>query len=69
MSCHFAWVMNRSLLSTSTTDPLLAVRLDGERRQMERVEADLAKRLFVVPWLTRPPVGVEALSMLVRPQT
>ncbi len=64
----FAWVMNKSVLSTGTTDPVLAARLDGEMRQMERVEAGLAKRLFVVPWLSRPPVGIEALSMLVRPR-
>lgn len=64
----FAWVVNKSVLSTGTNDPVLAARLDGEMRQMERVEAGLAKRLFVVPWLARPPVGIEALSMLVRPQ-
>jgi arsenite-transporting ATPase len=60
----FAWVMNKSVLYTGTSDPVLASRLDGERRQIERIEAGLAKRLFIVPWLTRPPVGVEALSML-----
>ena len=65
----FAWVMNKSVLSTGTTDPVLAARLDGEKRQMSRVEAGLAKRLFVVPWLTRAPVGIEALSMLVRPRS
>ncbi len=62
----FAWVMNKSVLSTGTSDPVLAARLDGEKLQMERVEVGLAKRLFVVPWLARSPVGVEALSMLVR---
>lgn len=62
----FAWVVNKSVLFTGTNDPVLAARLDGEKRQMVRIEADLAKRLFVVPWLARSPVGVEALSMLVR---
>lgn len=64
----FAWVVNKSVLSSGTNDPVLAARLDGEKRQMKRIEGGLAKRLFVVPWLTRPPVGMEALSMLARPR-
>lgn len=62
----YAWVVNRSVLSSGTKDPLLAARLQGERQQLERIENGLAKRLFVVPWISRPPVGIEALGEMVR---
>jgi arsenite/tail-anchored protein-transporting ATPase len=60
----YAWVVNKSIAAAGTRDPLLAARLDGERRQMERV-AGLAASTFVVPWLTTPPIGLVALSRLV----
>lgn len=60
----FAWVMNRSLSASGTRDPLLSARLAAERRQFERVTGGLAQRLFVVPWLAHPPVGVGALRAL-----
>jgi arsenite/tail-anchored protein-transporting ATPase len=61
----YAWVLNKSVLAAGTQDPLLAARLDGERKQMARMAAGLARRSFIVPWLTRPPVGVAALSGMV----
>ena len=70
----FAWVLNRSLLTAGTQDPLLRARLAGERRQIARLygrstaspaSPALARRLFALPWLSVPPVGVHALSALV----
>ena len=61
----YAWVLNRSVLAAGTHDPLLQARLAGERRQVERLSAGLAHRLFALPWLTTPPVGLDALSRLV----
>jgi arsenite-transporting ATPase len=61
----FAWVINKSVLVAGTRDPLLAARLAGETKQLDRVTKGLAKRLFLVPWLTSPPVGLPALSGLV----
>ena len=61
----YAWVLNKSVLAAGTADPLLAARLAGERKQMERMSAGLAKRLFILPWLTRPPIGFVELSRLV----
>ena len=61
----FAWVLNKSVLAAGTRDPLLAARLVGERRQIERLSAGLARRLFALPWLTEPPVGFGRLSQLV----
>ena len=63
----YAWVLNKSVLAAGTQDPLLAARLTGEEMQMKRITGGLAKRLFVLPWLTRPPVGNIELSKLVMP--
>ncbi|WP_247596957.1 hypothetical protein [Hydrogenophaga sp. PAMC20947] len=61
----WAWVINKSIAATGTTDPLLKARLAGERHQTERIANGLAQRTFVLPWLPEPPVGVEALGALV----
>ena len=61
----FAWVINKSILAAGTHDPLLQARLIGEAKQMGRVENDLAKKTYVLPWLAQPPVGVESLGKLV----
>lgn len=61
----YAWVLNKSVLAAGTRDPLLAARLSGERKQMERMAAGVAKRVFTLPWLTRPPIGFAELSRLV----
>ena len=61
----YAWVLNKSVLAAGTHDPLLAARLAGERKQMQRLAAGLAKRRFTLPWLTVPPIGVAELSKLV----
>ncbi|PKO65273.1 MAG: arsenical pump-driving ATPase [Betaproteobacteria bacterium HGW-Betaproteobacteria-16] len=63
----WAWVINKSIAATGTTDPLLQARLQGEIRQTERIAGGLAKRTFVLPWLPASPVGVEALGALVTP--
>lgn len=61
----FAWVINRSVLSAGTRDPLLQARLAGEARQLERVANGLARKTYLVPWLARPPVGLEELGAMV----
>jgi arsenite-transporting ATPase len=60
----FAWVINRSLAASGTTSPVLAARVAGEVRQMDRVAGSLASRTFVVPWRQEPPVGIPALRQL-----
>jgi arsenite-transporting ATPase len=64
----FAWVINKSVLVAGTHDPLLAARLKGESRQMERISNGLARRTYVVPWRARPPIGAAELSDLVSKQ-
>ena len=61
----YAWVLNKSVLAAGTRDPLLAARLAGEQKQMARMSAGLARRLFMLPWLVRPPIGFVELSRLV----
>ncbi len=60
----FAWVVNRSLAASGTKDPLLSAKLAGERRQLERIASGLASKVFLLPWLPNPPVGVAALTAL-----
>ena len=63
----YAWVLNKSVLAAGTRDPLLASRLAGERKQVQRLAAGLAKRMFTLAWLTVPPIGFAELSKLVTP--
>ncbi len=60
----YAWVLNKSVLAAGTHDRLLAARLAGEQKQIERMSGGLAKRLFALPWLTVPPIGFVELSKL-----
>lgn len=60
----WAWVINKSVAATGTTDPLLQARLAGEQRQAARIASGLAQRTYVLPWLATPPVGVDALGRL-----
>ncbi len=62
----YAWVLNKSVLGAGTQDPLLQARFAGERRQIERLSAGLARRLYALPWLSVPPIGLAELSKLVR---
>ncbi|MEQ1596227.1 MAG: arsenical pump-driving ATPase [Casimicrobium sp.] len=62
----YAWVLNKSVLAAGTRDPLLIARLASERKQIARMHAGTAKRLFTIPWLARAPVGVAELSKLVK---
>jgi membrane protease YdiL (CAAX protease family) len=58
----WAWVINKSLAASGTSDPLLGARIAAERRQIERIAAGLARRTCVLPWLPEPPVGIAAPS-------
>lgn len=60
----WGWVVNRSLARTGTTDPLLQRRIMGEAAQMARIRNGLARRMYLVPFLAEPPVGVPALLSL-----
>lgn len=61
----YAWVINKSILSSGAKDPLLAERMKGELRQIERIQNGLASNIFILPWQSTPPIGIEALSKLI----
>ncbi|MES2925516.1 MAG: arsenical pump-driving ATPase [Pseudomonadota bacterium] len=60
----WAWVINKSVAATGTSDPLLQARLVGEQQQAARIANGFAQRTYVLPWLATPPVGVAALGQL-----
>ncbi len=62
----WAWVVNKSLASTGTVDPLLQARLVSEQQQTERIAQGLAQRTYALPWLAESPVGVAALGALTK---
>jgi len=61
----YAWVLNRSVLAATTKDPLLAARVHGELRQIQRIQDGLSKNLFAIAFQAHPPVGVRALQELI----
>lgn len=60
----FAWVINKSMSAAGTQDPLLAARLAGEQKQMDRIGHGLSKHSYVVPWMAERPVGIAALGAM-----
>ena len=60
----YAWVINRCLAATNTSDPILRARAQAERRELLRVAQEHAKRLYVVGWSADEPTGIQALRDL-----
>jgi arsenite-transporting ATPase len=59
-----AWVINQSLLSSGSCDPLLQRREQSEHRYIDEVVQKQAKRTAWLPWQAEEPVGPEALAKL-----
>lgn len=60
----WAWVINNSLAAAHPTSPLLRRRAVAELSEIDRVRADQADRVAVVPLLATEPVGIPALKAL-----
>lgn len=60
----WGWVVNRSMARAGTTDPFLQRRIMGEAVQVARIRDGLAQRIYLLPFLAEPPVGVPALLSL-----
>lgn len=45
----YAWIVNRSLATTSTTDPQLAAKRRNERPYIAEIETQLARRIALIP--------------------
>jgi arsenite-transporting ATPase len=64
----WAWALNQSFLLRGSTDPRLMARAQRERAHIEEVQQQFARRLAVVPWLPKEPVGVAGLRELIQPE-
>ena len=62
----FAWVINQSLTTVETADDVLVSRRSNERLYIDEVTTHLAKRVFIVPWLTEPPIGSAGLFAMMQ---
>ncbi|MFM0415314.1 arsenical pump-driving ATPase [Paraburkholderia aromaticivorans] len=62
----YAWVIDQSLLASGTDDPALAERGRYEMPFIVRVMEQDSKRVALLPWQARPPVGLRGLEELVR---
>ena len=60
----YAWVINRSLAASATSDPVLLKRAINEHQQLERVINGLATRLAILPLMPEEPIGIELLQKL-----
>jgi arsenite-transporting ATPase len=61
----WAWVINESLAVSGTHDPLLMRRIEHELDQIERVQAGLARRVAVIPYLPEEPRGPRGLHAVI----
>jgi len=62
----YAWIVNQSLAFSETRDPLLLRRSASEIGLINKVQAEYADKMAVVPWLAERPVGIEGLEALVQ---
>jgi arsenite-transporting ATPase len=60
----FAWVINQSLLHSSSCDPLLQCREEAEHRYLREVVEKQSTRTAWLPWQAEEPVGPDALAQL-----
>ncbi len=60
----WAWVVNATLAASGTHHPVLRGRADAEHRWIEVAVHSSARPPAVLPWLPKPPVSVEGLSVL-----
>ena len=60
----FAWVINQSLASCGSRDPLLVARGADELPYIGEVSGKFSTRTAIVPWVPDEPVGPEKLSQL-----
>ncbi|HET9594136.1 MAG TPA: arsenical pump-driving ATPase [Anaeromyxobacteraceae bacterium] len=60
----FAWIVNQSLATVDTRDPVLTCRRAAERPYLDEVRS-LSRRHALVAWTTEPPRGTRRLAQLV----
>jgi len=60
----WAWLINNSLLGTSTSSSLLQLRASHEVEQIIKVRDTLSSRLALIPLQEEEPIGIARLSHL-----
>lgn len=60
----YAWIINQVLSPLPITDPLMKQRQSHERKYLREVKEVQASRVAIIPWQTKPPIGLEALGRL-----
>uniref|UniRef100_UPI00298CEE9A arsenical pump-driving ATPase n=1 Tax=Sporosarcina sp. YIM B06819 TaxID=3081769 RepID=UPI00298CEE9A len=56
------WVINQSLYTTETTDPVLKGRAISEKQWIKKVNEEFAQQCAVIPWLHREKLGYNKLK-------
>jgi arsenite-transporting ATPase len=60
----YAWVVNRSLAASTTSDEILLQRAANETVQLQRIHDGLAARVAILPLMPDEPVGIQKLEQL-----
>jgi arsenite/tail-anchored protein-transporting ATPase len=60
----YGWIINQTYHMSGTRHPTLVARAQLERAELERVQANLADRMWVVPWQPSTPAGETELMAL-----
>ncbi|MDD5035978.1 MAG: arsenical pump-driving ATPase [Methylococcaceae bacterium] len=63
----YAWVVNQSLLCSSTEDPLLSQKGRNEIPFIRKVATELSSRCALIPWLPQTPIGALGLARMIDP--
>lgn len=61
----YGWVVNRTMSESGTRDQLLLSRIVGEQAQIARIKGKLAKRAYILPFQSDPPVGIDMIARIV----
>jgi arsenite/tail-anchored protein-transporting ATPase len=60
----YGWIMNQTYHLSGTSHPTLMARAELELDELERVQHELAGRMWVVPWQAETPTGERELAAL-----
>jgi len=62
----YGWVVNRSLIASHSSDPVLQERALCEKTEIQRITDGLATKLAILPFVADEPVGIDRLQGLLQ---
>jgi arsenite/tail-anchored protein-transporting ATPase len=65
----YGWIINQTYHMSGTSHPTLIARAQLEKAELKRVQAELAERMWVVPWQSAAPAGETELTALAGAQS